>query len=92
MPAARTIERIADQAVNIAEDVIYIVKGEDVRHSRRRQGRPRGKNRWKQPPASAVQLLEQPGHVPAERLHRFQALGIAFDVTGTQAKTHIPVA
>lgn len=33
--ATRHIERIADHATNIAEDVIYLVEGDIVRHSRR---------------------------------------------------------
>jgi phosphate transport system protein len=32
MFVARNLERIADHATNIAEDVIFLVKGEDVRH------------------------------------------------------------
>jgi phosphate transport system protein len=30
---ARNLERIADHATNVAEDVIYYVEGQDIRHS-----------------------------------------------------------
>jgi phosphate transport system protein len=40
MGVARNLERIADHAVNIAEDVIYLVEGRIVRHEYTRQPPP----------------------------------------------------
>jgi phosphate transport system protein len=36
MSVSKYLERIADQCTNIAEDVIFLVEGEIVRHRRRR--------------------------------------------------------
>jgi phosphate transport system protein len=37
--ALRNLERIADQATNVAEDVVYMVEGEIIRHREVRPGR-----------------------------------------------------
>jgi phosphate transport system protein len=39
LSAGRHLERIADYATNIAEDVTYMIEGSIVRHGRRRQDR-----------------------------------------------------
>jgi phosphate transport system protein len=37
---SRSLERIADMATNIAEDVIYLIDGEIVRHKKKKNGQP----------------------------------------------------
>ncbi|WP_437188504.1 phosphate signaling complex protein PhoU [Planctomicrobium sp. SH668] len=37
--AVRQVERVADHATNIAEDVIYLIEGRIIRHTRKLQGK-----------------------------------------------------
>ena len=38
MTVAKALERVADHCTNIAEEVFYLYKGEDIRHERGRKG------------------------------------------------------
>lgn len=41
MVAAKSLERIADHAKNVAEEVVYLCEAEDIRHSRSQANAPR---------------------------------------------------
>jgi phosphate transport system protein len=38
---AKHLERIAGHATNVAEEAIFVIRGEDIRHSRTTPGSPR---------------------------------------------------
>jgi PhoU domain len=53
--ATRHLERIADHATNIAEDIIFWVRGLDVRHGR---GLTMGTGGREQSPAAGEEVIE----------------------------------
>ena len=53
LSVARQIERLADHAVNIAKDVIYLVSGQIVRHNRQNPGTSPNLSRLPAGPSSA---------------------------------------
>ena len=52
--ATRHLERIADHATNIAEDIIFWVRGLDVRHGRGRAVQPETQSEAEESPASVT--------------------------------------
>jgi phosphate transport system protein len=45
---SRTIERIADLATNVAEDVVFLVEAEDIRHPSLTQHKEKGRDKSKE--------------------------------------------
>ena len=56
--ATRHLERIADHATNIAEDIIFWVRGLDVRHGRGLEVRPSQSERTDSAPAPDSAITE----------------------------------
>jgi len=50
--AAKSLERIADHAKNIAEEVVYVYEAEDIRHAGQKSQAASSPNRVQDPPAS----------------------------------------
>lgn len=50
--AAKSLERIADHAKNIAEEVVYVYEAEDIRHAGQKSQAGSSPNRLQDPPAS----------------------------------------
>ncbi len=79
--AAKSLERIADHAKNIAEEVVYLCEAQDIRHLLAKIGRPfvvRALARPARPPVNAARRLQGCAHLlPADLEQSFNVKRLA---------------